>query len=147
MKITELRDTSTLSDEEIQIAWEEAYQRFETEEEEIQKFIKRLNDAGQQDWRKDEQIVELFCGRRNDIRALERLDFTNTKRKLITDGSMRQTRYFFCLIRHPIAFSNDSRISPAVRQRLSTSLAIAFSITAAIRKGISCILKFVIFLT
>lgn len=96
MKITELRDTSTLSDEEIQIAWEEAYQRFETEEEEIQKFIKRLNDAGQKDWRKDAQIVELFCGRCNDIRALERLDFTNTKRNFISDGSMRQTRYFFC---------------------------------------------------
>jgi ubiquinone/menaquinone biosynthesis C-methylase UbiE len=77
MRITELRDTSKLSDEEIQTAWEDAYQRFETQEEEIQKFIKRLNDAGQQDWRKDAQIVELFCGRCNDIRALERLGFTN----------------------------------------------------------------------
>ncbi len=77
MKITELRDAATLSEEEIQTAWEDVYQRFETQEEEIRKFIKRLNDAGQQDWRKDSQIVELFCGRCNDIRALERLGFTN----------------------------------------------------------------------
>jgi len=38
MRINKLRDTSTLTDDEIQIAWEEAYQRFETQEEEIQKF-------------------------------------------------------------------------------------------------------------
>jgi ubiquinone/menaquinone biosynthesis C-methylase UbiE len=77
MRINKLRDTSTLTDDEIQIAWEEAYQRFETQEEEIQKFTRRLNDAGQKDWRRDAQIVELFCGRCNDIRALERLGFIN----------------------------------------------------------------------
>lgn len=77
MRITKLRDVSTLTGEEIQTAWEEAYQRFETEEEEIKKFTGRLNEAGQKGWRKDAQIVELFCGRCNDIRALERLGFTN----------------------------------------------------------------------
>ncbi len=40
MKLTKLLDPSTLSDEEIQNAWEEAYERFETQKEEIQKFIK-----------------------------------------------------------------------------------------------------------
>ncbi len=77
MKITKLIDPSTLSDEEIQNAWEEAYERFETQEEEIQKFIKRFEFVGQKDWKRDAQMVELFCGRCNGIRALEKLGFTN----------------------------------------------------------------------
>ncbi|MCA1623027.1 MAG: class I SAM-dependent methyltransferase [Acidobacteria bacterium] len=77
MKLTKLLDTSTLSDDEIQTAWEEAYERFETQEEEIQKFVKRLEFVGQKDWKRDAQTVELFCGRCNGIRALEKLGFTN----------------------------------------------------------------------
>jgi ubiquinone/menaquinone biosynthesis C-methylase UbiE len=75
MRLTELLDVSQLSDEEIQKAWEEAYNRFETTEEEIAKFIKRLNHAGQKDWNRDAQLVELFCGRCSGIRALEILGF------------------------------------------------------------------------
>lgn len=77
MKITELRDTSQLSGDEIQHYWEEAYTSFETPEEEISKFIKRLERLGQAKWRRDAQIVDIFSGRCNGIRALERLGFTN----------------------------------------------------------------------
>ena len=56
--------------------WEAAYLRFETPEEEIQKFIARLNRLGARDWRRDAEIVELFCGRGNGLIALQRLGFT-----------------------------------------------------------------------
>jgi ubiquinone/menaquinone biosynthesis C-methylase UbiE len=55
--------------------WEEAYLRFETPEEEIRKFIRRLNRLGARQWRRDAEIVELFCGRGNGLIALERLGF------------------------------------------------------------------------
>src|SRR5439155_8665936 len=45
--------------------WEAAYLRFETPEEEIQKFIGRLNRLGAPQWPRDAEIVELFCGRGN----------------------------------------------------------------------------------
>lgn len=58
-------------------AWEEAYLRFETPEQEIRKFIARLESIGQRDWRRDAQIVEIFCGRGNGLKALELLGFSN----------------------------------------------------------------------
>ena len=56
--------------------WEAAYLRFETHEQEIQKFIKRLRKLGAGECRRDSEIVELFCGRGNGLHALERLGFT-----------------------------------------------------------------------
>jgi SAM-dependent methyltransferase len=56
--------------------WETAYLRFETPEEEIQKFIARLNRLGAPQWPREAEIVELFCGRGNGLAALERLGFT-----------------------------------------------------------------------
>ena len=56
--------------------WEAAYLRFETPEEEIQKFIGRLNRLGAPQWPRDADIVELFCGRGNGLIALQRLGFT-----------------------------------------------------------------------
>ena len=56
--------------------WEAAYQRFETPEEEIQKFIGRLRRLGCLKWPRDAEIVELFCGRGNGLTALQRLGFT-----------------------------------------------------------------------
>ena len=56
--------------------WEAAYLRFETPEQEIQKFIVRLNRLGAPQWPRDAEIVELFCGRGNGLVALERLGFT-----------------------------------------------------------------------
>ena len=56
--------------------WEAAYLRFETPEQEIQKFIARLNRLGAPEWPRDAEIVELFCGRGNGLMALDRLGFT-----------------------------------------------------------------------
>jgi len=56
--------------------WEAAYLRFETPEEEIQKFIARLTRLGAPQWPRDAEIVELFCGRGNGLIALDRLGFT-----------------------------------------------------------------------
>ncbi len=56
--------------------WEAAYLRFETREQETQKFIGRLNRLGAPQWPRDSEIVELFCGRGNGLIALGRLGFT-----------------------------------------------------------------------
>jgi len=55
--------------------WEAAYLRFETPEQEIRKFIGRLQKLGAKQWPRDAQIVELFCGRGNGLHALHRLGF------------------------------------------------------------------------
>lgn len=57
-------------------AWEAAYLRFETPAEEIAKFTRRLKKLGADDWPRDAEIVELFCGRGNGLRALAQLGFT-----------------------------------------------------------------------
>jgi ubiquinone/menaquinone biosynthesis C-methylase UbiE len=59
--------------------WEAAYKRFETPEEEIHKMRDRLVNAGAQNWPKDSDIVELFCGRGNGLKALASLGFTNVR--------------------------------------------------------------------
>ncbi len=56
--------------------WEKAYREFETPEQEIRKFMRRLDSAGAASWPRDARIVELFCGRGNGLRALERFGFT-----------------------------------------------------------------------
>jgi ubiquinone/menaquinone biosynthesis C-methylase UbiE len=56
--------------------WEAAYLRFETPEQEIQKFTQRLLKLGAGDWAREAEIVELFCGRGNGLHALHRLGFT-----------------------------------------------------------------------
>ena len=56
--------------------WEAAYLRFETQEEEIRKFVSRLNRLGARQWSRDAEIVELFCGRGSGLIALQRLGFT-----------------------------------------------------------------------
>lgn len=55
--------------------WEEAYARFETPEQEIAKFARRLRSLGAGRWPRDLQIVELFCGRGNGLHALGQLGF------------------------------------------------------------------------
>ena len=56
--------------------WESAYLRFETPEQEVRKFVGRLTALGAGGWRRDARVVELFCGRGNGLRALERLQFS-----------------------------------------------------------------------
>ncbi len=58
-------------------AWEEAYQRFETTREEIDKFRRRLSSFGVNGWPRDAKIVELFCGRGNGLRAWKTFGFTD----------------------------------------------------------------------
>jgi len=58
-------------------AWEAAYLRFETPEEEIQKFAERLRRLGAESWPRETSVVELFCGRGNGLHALTRLGFRN----------------------------------------------------------------------
>ena len=57
--------------------WEDAYRRFETPEEERQKFLRRLGVLGASSWSRSSTVVELFCGRGNGLRALEALGFRN----------------------------------------------------------------------
>jgi SAM-dependent methyltransferase len=57
-------------------AWEDAYLRFETPEQEIQKFTRRLHELGAGEWPRGARILELFCGRGNGLVALEGLGFT-----------------------------------------------------------------------
>jgi SAM-dependent methyltransferase len=56
-------------------AWEAAYERFETPEEEIRKFMRRYRLLGIDAFPRSSQIVELFCGRGNGLVALERIGF------------------------------------------------------------------------
>lgn len=57
--------------------WESAYRRFETPEEEIRKFMRRLTRLGAQNWPRESRVIELFCGRGNGLHALTRLGFTH----------------------------------------------------------------------
>jgi ubiquinone/menaquinone biosynthesis C-methylase UbiE len=56
-------------------AWESAYRRFETPEQEVRKFMRRLRVMGVSSIGKDRKIVELFCGRGNGLVALSNLGF------------------------------------------------------------------------
>ena len=68
-----MTQSAALSDTE---AWEQAYLRFETPEQEIRKFTSRLRAVGVDGWRHDARVLEIFCGRGNGLVALERLGFT-----------------------------------------------------------------------
>lgn len=56
--------------------WEEAYLRFETPEEEVRKFVRRLRGVGAHTWPNDALVTELFCGRGSGVTALRALGFT-----------------------------------------------------------------------
>ncbi len=55
--------------------WEDAYRRFETPTQECQKFLKRLQQLGVDQWEKNLKVVELFCGQGTGLHALEQLGF------------------------------------------------------------------------
>ena len=66
------------TDETIRVkAWEDAYNRFETPQQEVKKFVRRLNLLGVSSWDKRLAVVELFCGRGNGLIALSSLGFRN----------------------------------------------------------------------
>jgi ubiquinone/menaquinone biosynthesis C-methylase UbiE len=56
-------------------SWESAYLRFQTPEQEVRKFTRRLIKMGADRWPRDADIVELFCGSGNSLHALSRLGF------------------------------------------------------------------------
>lgn len=58
-------------------AWESAYLRFETPEQEIAKFTARLKALGVDGWRRGARVLDIFCGRGNGLKALERFGFTD----------------------------------------------------------------------
>lgn len=55
--------------------WEDAYLRFESPQQEVEKFCKRLRRLGVDRWSRDSEVVELFCGRGGAIHAWHRLGF------------------------------------------------------------------------
>ena len=57
--------------------WERAYRAFETPQEEIAKFKKRLKSLGVDGWSRSASVVELFCGRGNGCLTLETYCFTS----------------------------------------------------------------------
>ena len=57
--------------------WEQAYQRFETPEQERRKFIRRLRSLGVHEWSRDTRVLEICSGRGNGLIAWRRLGFSN----------------------------------------------------------------------
>lgn len=55
--------------------WEAAYARFETAAEEQAKFLARLRRLGADQWPRDLEVVDIFCGRGGGLRAWETLGF------------------------------------------------------------------------
>src|SRR5215470_6701148 len=55
--------------------WEAAYSRFETPEQEIRKFRRRLIKLGAADWPREAEILDLFCGRGGGLETLTGLGF------------------------------------------------------------------------
>jgi ubiquinone/menaquinone biosynthesis C-methylase UbiE len=110
--ITQFFDTSTLTENQIQHYWEDAYQRFETPDEEINKFLKRFNLLGEKSWKRDIQIVDIFSGRCNGIRALEKLGFTNIEGVDISENLLSKyngTARLYIADCRQMPFSNESR--------------------------------------
>jgi SAM-dependent methyltransferase len=57
--------------------WESAYERFETREQQIHKFLSRCRRLGIDGLGRTSSVVELFCGHGNGLEALARLGFEN----------------------------------------------------------------------
>jgi len=57
--------------------WEAAYNRFETPEEEREKFRRRLRSMGVDKMPKSLRVADLFCGRGNNLTVLEEMGFTD----------------------------------------------------------------------
>jgi SAM-dependent methyltransferase len=70
--------------------WERAYLRFETPEQEIAKFTKRLKALGVDGWRRDARVLDIFCGRGNGLKALEGFGFTDLNGVDLSPHLLRQ---------------------------------------------------------
>jgi SAM-dependent methyltransferase len=56
-------------------AWEAANQSYESPDEEMKKFTRRLRRAGITSWGADRRVLEVFSGRGGGVRALRALGF------------------------------------------------------------------------
>ena len=74
--------------------WEEAYSRFETPNEEIRKFRRRLIKLGIAQCLRDANVVELFCGRGNDLEAPAQLGFHRIEGVDLSSRLLRQYKGF-----------------------------------------------------
>ena len=72
--------------------WEAAYKRFETPEEEIEKFTRRLTRFGFPNLDKQSRIAEIFCGRGGGLVALERMGFSNIEGVDLSDTLLKEYR-------------------------------------------------------
>lgn len=70
--------------------WEAAYKRFETPEQEIAKFVGRLERFGFPSFDRDVRIVEIFCGRGNGLVALERMGFRHLEGVDLSDSLLEE---------------------------------------------------------
>jgi ubiquinone/menaquinone biosynthesis C-methylase UbiE len=73
-------------------AWEAAYERFETPEEEVRKFVKRYGRLGLGALSRSSQVVELFCGRGNGLVALGRMGFRSLEGVDLSPGLLARYR-------------------------------------------------------
>lgn len=72
--------------------WEAAYKRFESPQEEVNKFVARLRRFGLDRQPDSMQIVELFCGRGGGLVALEQLGFSNLAGVDLSESLLEQYR-------------------------------------------------------
>lgn len=70
--------------------WEAAYRRFETPEEEVQKFLQRFRWFEFSSLPKNSNIAEIFCGRGNGLVALAQLGFENLQGFDLSEELLRQ---------------------------------------------------------
>ena len=66
---------STSGRVDTEVAWEAAYLRFETPDQEQRKFLARLRLAGAEAWRRDAVVLDLFSGRGGCANALYTMGF------------------------------------------------------------------------
>lgn len=71
-------------------AWEAAYGRFETPDEERRKFARRLRRFGVEAWPRTLEIVEIFCGRGSGLEAWRRLGFSRLEGVDISENLLAQ---------------------------------------------------------
>ena len=57
--------------------WERAYRAFETPDEELRKFVRRLRGIGADDWDRRSRVLEVCSGRGSGLRAWTVLGFHN----------------------------------------------------------------------
>jgi ubiquinone/menaquinone biosynthesis C-methylase UbiE len=87
-----LPESGSVADE-VQL-WEAAYLRFETPNEEIRKFRRRLIKLGIGQCPREANIVELFCGRGNGLEALAQLGFRRLEGVDLSSRLIRQYKGF-----------------------------------------------------